>query len=95
MDDVEAVLTEAGRMAGEVIAPLNRVGDKFGTTVQGRRRHHRARLEGSLSRVAQRRLERRHGAGRMGRPGAAAGRQRRLHRNVERGLHGVSPSARC
>jgi acyl-CoA dehydrogenase len=32
MDDVEAVLTEAGRMAGEVIAPLNRVGDRFGAT---------------------------------------------------------------
>jgi len=32
MDDIEAVLTEAGRMAGEVIAPLNRVGDRIGTT---------------------------------------------------------------
>ena len=32
MDDVEAVLSEAGRMAGEVIAPLNRVGDASGTT---------------------------------------------------------------
>jgi acyl-CoA dehydrogenase len=32
MDDVEAVLTEAGRMAAEVIAPLNRVGDRSGTT---------------------------------------------------------------
>ena len=31
MDDVDAVLAEAGRFAGEVIAPLNRVGDKFGT----------------------------------------------------------------
>ncbi len=31
-DDVDAVLTEAGRMAGEVIAPLNRVGDTAGTT---------------------------------------------------------------
>jgi alkylation response protein AidB-like acyl-CoA dehydrogenase len=31
MDVVEAVLTEAGRFAGEVIAPLNRVGDKYGT----------------------------------------------------------------
>jgi acyl-CoA dehydrogenase len=34
MDDVEAVLSEAGRFAGEVIAPLNRVGDKFGTPFQ-------------------------------------------------------------
>jgi alkylation response protein AidB-like acyl-CoA dehydrogenase len=31
MDDVDAVLTEAGRFAGAVIAPLNRVGDTFGT----------------------------------------------------------------
>jgi len=32
MDVVEAVLAEAGRLAGEVIAPLNRAGDKFGTS---------------------------------------------------------------
>jgi acyl-CoA dehydrogenase len=32
VDDVEAVLSEAGRMAGEVIAPLNRVGDQAGAT---------------------------------------------------------------
>ncbi len=32
MDDVEAVLAEAGRVAGEVIAPLNRVGDRVGAT---------------------------------------------------------------
>jgi acyl-CoA dehydrogenase len=31
MDDVDAVLAEAGRLAGQVIAPLNRVGDKYGT----------------------------------------------------------------
>jgi len=31
MDDVDAVLAEAGRFAGEVIAPLNRVGDTVGT----------------------------------------------------------------
>ena len=30
MDDVEAVLNEAGRMASEVIAPLDRVGDEAG-----------------------------------------------------------------
>ncbi|HMK70568.1 MAG TPA: acyl-CoA dehydrogenase family protein, partial [Xanthobacteraceae bacterium] len=34
MDDVDAVLTEAGRMAAEVIAPLNRVGDRSGTTLK-------------------------------------------------------------
>jgi len=32
MDVVEAVLGEAGRLASEVIAPLNRVGDTIGTT---------------------------------------------------------------
>jgi len=32
MDDVEAVLSEADRMAREVIAPLNRVGDQIGAT---------------------------------------------------------------
>ncbi|HUE10976.1 MAG TPA: acyl-CoA dehydrogenase [Steroidobacteraceae bacterium] len=31
MDDVDAVLAEAGRLAGQIIAPLNRVGDKYGT----------------------------------------------------------------
>ncbi len=31
MDVVEAVLAEAGRFAGEVIAPLNPVGDRYGT----------------------------------------------------------------
>jgi len=31
LDDVDAVLREAGRFAGEVIAPLNRVGDTYGT----------------------------------------------------------------
>ena len=30
-DDVDAVLEEAGRFAAEVIAPLNRVGDTYGT----------------------------------------------------------------
>jgi len=30
IDDIEAIVAEAGRFAGEVIAPLNRVGDTFG-----------------------------------------------------------------
>jgi alkylation response protein AidB-like acyl-CoA dehydrogenase len=33
MDDVEAVLAEAGRMAAEVIAPLDRVGDRIGASI--------------------------------------------------------------
>ncbi len=32
---VDQVLVEAGRFAGDVIAPLNRVGDKFGTPFKG------------------------------------------------------------
>ena len=31
MEDVDAIVAEAGRFAGEVLAPLNRVGDTFGT----------------------------------------------------------------
>ena len=54
--------------------------------VQGRRRHHGAGLEGSLPRLAAGRLECGHRAGAMGRPGSAADRQCRLHRNVARGL---------
>ena len=34
MDDVEAVLTEAGRMAAEVIAPLDRTGDRVGASIK-------------------------------------------------------------
>ena len=31
LDDIDAIVAEAGRFAEEVIAPLNRTGDKFGT----------------------------------------------------------------
>jgi 3-(methylsulfanyl)propanoyl-CoA dehydrogenase len=34
MDDVEAVLTEAGRMAAEVLAPLDRTGDRVGASIK-------------------------------------------------------------
>src|SRR5438046_8213428 len=33
-DDIDAVLEEAGRVATDVLAPLNSVGDKFGTPFQ-------------------------------------------------------------
>jgi acyl-CoA dehydrogenase len=31
IDDIEAIIAEAGRFAAEVIAPLNRIGDTYGT----------------------------------------------------------------
>jgi len=31
IDDIDAIVAEAGRFAGEVIAPLNRIGDTYGT----------------------------------------------------------------
>jgi acyl-CoA dehydrogenase len=31
IEDIDAIVAEAGRFAGEVIAPLNRIGDTFGT----------------------------------------------------------------
>jgi len=31
LEDVDAVVAEAGRFASEVLAPLNRIGDTFGT----------------------------------------------------------------
>src|SRR6476620_6580493 len=34
MDDVEAVLSEAGRMAAEVLAPLDRTGDRVGASIK-------------------------------------------------------------
>ena len=31
LEDIDAIVAEAGRLAGEVIAPLNRIGDTYGT----------------------------------------------------------------
>ena len=58
MDDVEAVLGEAGRMAGEVLAPLDRIGDRVGASIKDGVVTTAAGLEGSLRRMAQGRLER-------------------------------------
>ena len=94
-DVVDAVLEEAGKFATEVLAPLNAVGDRHGTpfkdgavtTPPGWKEAYRAWAAG--------RLERARRAGAMGRPGPAARRQRRLHRNVELGRHGLRPRRRC
>ena len=96
MEDVDAVLAEAGRLAADVIAPLNRVGDTLRRDVQGRRRHHRAGLERRLSRLAHGRLERRS-------PRPPNGAARRLPQVVNAACiemwnsasHGVRASARC
>ena len=82
------MLEEAGKFAADVIAPLNAVGDKFGTPFK----------DGAVTTppgwkeaytLGGGRLERRRRAGGLRRSGPAARGQRRLHRNVEFGLHGV------
>ena len=86
---VDAVLEEAGKFASDVIAPLNTVGDKFGTPFKDGKVDHAAGLEGGLHRLGRRRLERARRARRLRRPGAAARGQRRLRRDVEFGLDGL------
>ena len=89
MDDVEAVLTEAGRMAGEVIAPLNRIGDQVGATFKDGAVTTPPGWKDAYRRMVQGRLERTCLANRIRRPGPAADRQRRLYGNVEQRLDGV------
>ena len=72
-----------------MIAPLNSVGDKFGTPFKdgvvtmppGWKEAYTAWAAAGWNGLG--------GAGEMGRPGPAASGQRRLHRDVELGLHGV------
>ena len=90
-DVVEAVLEEAGKFATDILAPLNTVGDRQGATFKDGAVTTAAGLEGGLSRLVGGRLERARGAREMGRPGAAARHQRRLHRDVELGRHGLRP----
>ena len=88
-DLVDAVLEEAGRFATDVIAPLNRDGDRHGTpfkdgevtTPPGWKEAYRDWAAAGWNGLA--------GPDRMGRPGPAARRQRRLHRDVELRLDGV------
>ena len=91
MDDVDAVLTEAGRFATEVLAPLNRVGDTYGTqfkdgvvtTAPGWKEAYNGWREGGWNAVAATR--------RMGRTSPAADAQHGVPGNVERRRAGVFP----
>ena len=94
-DVIQAVLEEAGKFATDVLAPLNTIGDRYGTPFKDGIVTTAAGLEGGLPRLDAGRLERARRAGAMGRAGAAAGRQRRLHRNVEFGSHGLWPRPRA
>ncbi len=88
-ETVDSVLEEAGRFASDVIAPLNRVGDKFGTPFKdgavtmppGWKEAYTAWAAAGWNGLAV--------AGRLGRPGAAACAERRLRRDVELGLDGL------
>ena len=88
-DVVDAVLEEAGKFASTVIAPLNAVGDKHGTPLKdgtvtmppGWKEAYTAWAQGGWNGLAA--------SERLGRAGAAARAQRRLHRDVEFGLDGV------
>ena len=88
-DTIASVVSEAGRFATEEIAPLNRTADTVGARLRERRRDHAAGLRRRLSPLGRGRLGRRVGAGRIRRHGAAASRQRRLHRDLERRLDGL------
>ena len=88
-ETVDSVLEEAGRFAADVIAPLNGVGDKFGTPFKDGVVTTPPGWKEAYTRLGRRRLERTCRAGEMGRPGTAAGGERRLHRNVEFGVDGL------
>ena len=85
-DLLEAVLSEAGKFAGDVIAPLNRIGDQRGAVFKDGAVTMPPGWKEAYTRLGRRRLERARRPDRMGRPGPALGGQRRLHRDVELGL---------
>ena len=88
-ETIDAVLEEAGKFASDVIAPLNAVGDKFGTpfkdgkvtTPPGWKDAYTAWAAAGWNGLAA--------PSRVRRPGPAARGQRRLHRDVERRLDGL------
>ena len=88
-DLAQTILEEAGRFANDVIAPLNREGDQARRDPEGRRRDHRAGLEGRLPGLDGGRLERAARSGRLRRAGPADAAQLGLRRDVELRLHGL------
>ena len=71
LDTAQAVLEECARFNGGVLAPLNRDGDLQPSTLEGRRGHDDARLQGGVPPVRRRRLARAAASGRVRRPGPA------------------------
>ena len=87
----EATLTEAGKFAENVLAPLNRIGDQAWREVRSRQGHDRAGLCRGLPAMDRWGMERDHRPIRLWRHGFAGASQHRLHRNLERGEYGVQP----
>ena len=88
-DLVDAILVEAGRFAGEEVAPLASGRRPRGRGARRRAGDDAARLEGTLSPLARGRLERPFRARRLWRPGAADHAFCGGDRDVERRLHGL------
>ena len=88
-ETVDSVIAEAGRYATDVIAPLNQVGDKFGTPFKDGNVTTPPGWKEAYTRLGRGRMERPRLTVRLGRPGSAAGAERSLHRDVELGVHGL------
>ena len=86
-----AVLEEAGKFAEDVLAPLNRDGDKVGAKYADGKVTTAPGWPDAYTRWAGAGWNAVSGAGAMGRPRPAVRHQCRLHGNVELGQHGVRP----
>ena len=76
-ETIDAVLEEGGRMAEEVLFPLNRGGDEEGCRFEGRHRHDAARVRGRLADLSRGGLDRPRRQSGVRRRRAAASRRRR------------------